>query len=134
MIADAIYNILSAIEPVPGSPLDVHASIALSDDEENKMPKRPFAVHKERMLEIERTKDGIVGYRFECSVIIIHDEAEAVDTLREQVISTMEATTGTVAGTDIELIENTGNDGPQWDDETHTFYDNIYFEIETLNK
>jgi hypothetical protein len=123
MIQDAIQKILT------DQGITAFGSIAKS------LPPRPFAVHKVQQDSVVRTKGEIMGYTWAVSVILVHHSLAALNTLRASMVANFEAILDTeIEGTTIEVVTELGNDGAEFDDENQTFYDNINFEIETLNK
>ena len=92
----------------------------------------PFCVHSERQNPV-RLKSGVVGYEYEVEIAVIDDSPDDVESLKQQIITAIEALSGTTASsTTIEAAEYLGDD-PGFDQESKLYISILRFIIQTSN-
>lgn len=128
MIDAAIQTILT------NAGYDSYNFVSIDPDKDLPMPARPFLVHKEQLDDTVRTKDGIEGYKYQVSIVVVHDKAIDLHTLCATIATLMEGQTGLIEGTNFEFVEYLGNDGIYQDQPRSPYYDNLIFAVETTNK
>ena len=93
----------------------------------------PFCVHKESGTPIN-LKSGLVGYTYQCEVVIIDDLPEKVETLVMSVKAALEALAGTTVSTTIIDAVTFEGDDPDFDTEDKMYINILRFTFETSNR
>lgn len=120
MIGEKIQTALEAVIP--------NTYVAIADEG----VETPFCIHSERQVPI-RLKEGVIGYTYECEVMIIDDSPDNVETLKKSVISALEALEGS-SDDDYKItsVDYTG-DEPGFDKESKLFSTILLFNIDVFN-
>ena len=93
----------------------------------------PYCVHKEMETE-QRGKAGVLGYQYDCEVLIIDDSPDDIETNKESIISALEALGGTtVSSTSVMSVQYEG-DEPGFDVESRLYTNFLRFTIITNNR
>ena len=93
----------------------------------------PYCVHKEAGVP-QYLKQGLIGYLYDCEVVVIDKTPGAVETLAMRIKTALEALAGTTTNsTKIDGVEFTG-DAPDYDVESKLYINILSFTIETSNR
>ncbi len=121
MISAAIQAKLAAIIP--------RTYLAIGDED----IEAPFCTHTETEREL-LLKEGNDGYEYDCAIAIIDDSPDDVETLKQSVITAIEALAGTTTNsTKIDSVAYQGDD-PGFDEESKLYITILSFLIETSNR
>lgn len=122
MISEAIQDTLAKIIP--------NTYLVMGDEE----IACPYCTHKE-IGTPEYLKDKLIGYNYDCEVLIIDHVPESVESYSVQVIAAIEALTKTTTkSTYIDLAVYDGPDEPDFDIESKLYTNILKFTIKTQNR
>lgn len=93
------------------------------------LPATPFCVHDEKINTPLRTKEGIYGYEYDLTVVVVGDTDSQADPIVESIVEAIEMLTGN--GIDQATFES--STGLEYDSENLKFHNQLSFKVVTFN-
>ena len=93
------------------------------------LPATPFCVHEEKVSSPLRDKEGIYGFDYDLTVVVVGDTDSQVDPIVESIIETIEM----LSNSTIDQASFESSTGLQYDNENKRFHNQLNFKLLTNN-